>query len=229
MSTKKAPLEGVAGVDEAGRGPMIGPLVVSGVRIHQEELHRLKDSGVKDSKLLTPKRRSQLAAQVEDIADKIETRAVSAAEIDRLRARGVTLNEIEVQQFVLVLSSLRPKTAYLDAADVKAERFGAVIGDRSGLTSLGCVIISEHKADAKYPVVSAASIIAKEERERIIQELHLKYGDFGSGYPTDPKSIEYIRGTVASGLELPPIIRKSWESVRRVLNERNTTQQTLDG
>ena len=229
MGTKKPQLEGVAGIDEAGRGPMIGPLVVAGVLIRHVELSRLNTSGVRDSKVLTPKRRSQLAALVEEIADRIEIRTVTAADIDNLRARGVTLNEIEVQQFVSVLTALSPKTAYLDAADVKAERFGDTIGNRSGLASSGCEIISEHKADAKYPIVSAASIIAKEERERIIRELHLEFGDFGSGYPTDPKSIEYIRELVSAGSELPPIIRKSWESVRRVLNDARTTQQTLEG
>ena len=99
MGTKKVRLEGVAGVDEAGRGPMIGTLVVAGVLIRHEELSHLDTSGVKDSKVLTPKRRSQLAALVEDVADKIEIRTVTAAGIDDLRARGVTLNEIEVQQF----------------------------------------------------------------------------------------------------------------------------------
>ena len=127
------------------------------------------------------------------------------------------------------MATLRPKTAYLDAADVNAKRFGESIGARSGLTALGCEIISEHKADSKYPIVSAASIIAKEERERIISELHLKYEDFGSGYPTDPKSKEYIRKMVMTGSELPPIIRRSWESVRKVLNDAKATQQTLEG
>lgn len=228
MSTKRSKLEGVAGIDEAGRGPMVGPLIIAGVLVSQEDLSHINTSGMKDSKVLTPKRRSKLAEKIESLAEKIEIRTVTAAEIDSLRARGVTLNEIEVQQFASILSALRPKSAYLDAADVNAKRFGDSIGNRSGLASLGCKIISEHKADSKYPIVSAASIIAKEERERIISHLHIKYGDFGSGYPSDPKSIDYIREIISKGKKLPPIVRMSWESVRKMIDESKTIQKTLD-
>jgi ribonuclease HII len=228
MSSKGNILEGVAGVDEAGRGPMIGPLVVAGVLIQDARLPELKASGVKDSKALTPKRRGMLAKVITGLVDKIEIRTVTAAEIDGLRGRGISLNEIEVQQFASVLSILRPKTAFLDAADVKAERFGHSIGSRSGLAALGCEVISEHKADSKFPIVSAASIIAKEERERIVTGLHRKYGDFGSGYPSDSKSIDFIRKLVEQGKELPIIVRKSWESVRRIQDDAQAAQLKLD-
>ncbi|MFX1261372.1 MAG: ribonuclease HII [Promethearchaeota archaeon] len=228
MNKKGSVLRGVAGIDEAGRGPMIGPLVVAGVLVHETELPRLAASGVRDSKTLSPKRRATLAELIAGIVDKTEIRVISAAEIDGLRGRGVSLNEIEVQQFVSVLSKLSPKTAYLDAADVKADRFGDVIGDRSGLTLLGCKIISEHKADSKFPIVSAASIIAKEERERIVASLHQEYGNFGSGYPSDPNSVDFIRKLIEDGDELPSIVRKSWESVRRLQEDAETTQQSLD-
>ncbi len=228
MSSKGDILEGVAGVDEAGRGPMIGPLVVAGVLIPENSLSKLEASGVKDSKALTPKRRTMLAEVITGLVEKIEIHTVKAAEIDSLRGRGISLNEIEVRQFVSVLSILRPKTVFLDAADVNAERFGNTIGDRSGFAKLGCEIISEHKADSKYPIVSAASIIAKEERERLVARLHGKYGNFGSGYPSDPKSIDFIRKLVEDGKKLPPIVRKSWESVKRLQNDAETTQKTLD-
>lgn len=228
MNKKREVLRGVAGIDEAGRGPMIGPLVVAGVLAREDELPRLAASGVRDSKTLSPKRRAILAELIAEIVDQTEIRVISAAEIDGLRGRGVSLNEIEVQQFVSILSKLRPKTAYLDAADVKADRFGEVIGNRSGLSSLGCKIISEHKADSKFPIVSAASIIAKEERERIVASLHKKYGDFGSGYPSDPNSVDFIRRLIEDRQKLPPIVRKSWESVRRLQDDAETTQQTLD-
>lgn len=226
--SRNSALEGTAGVDEAGRGPMIGPLVVCGVLFDNEAIPDLKRLGVRDSKALTPKRRSELAVSVQKIAKKVEIRSVTAEEIDRLRGRGVTLNEIEVQQFVSVLKELSPKVAYLDAADVKADRFGQVIGERSGLLALGCRLVSEHKADSKYPVVSAASIVAKEEREAIISDLHKRYGDFGSGYPSDPKSVSFVRNLAEEGLEIPSIIRKSWESVSRILNDAATEQSTLD-
>ncbi|MFX1265293.1 MAG: ribonuclease HII [Promethearchaeota archaeon] len=221
-------LQGTAGVDEAGRGPMIGPLVVCGVLLDEDALPSLVRLNVRDSKVLAPKRRKKLATSVRKIAKKVEIRSVTASEIDRLRRRGISLNEIEIEQFVSVLKELRPEVAYLDAADVKADRFGDVIGERSELSAKGCRIVSEHKADSKYPIVSAASIIAKDERERVIAELHHVYGDFGSGYPNDPKSVRFVQDLVKQGSSLPPIIRRSWESVRRVLDEAESVQSRLD-
>jgi ribonuclease HII len=228
VDSREKGLQGTAGVDEAGRGPMIGPLVVCGVLLDDGALPSLARLNVRDSKVLTPKRRNELAASVHKIAKKVEISSVTALEIDRLRRRGVTLNEIEIGQFVSVLQELQPKVAYLDAADVNADRFGDVIGERSELSAKGCRIVSEHKADSKYPIVSAASILAKEERERVIAELHQVYGDFGSGYPNDPKSVRFVQDLVKQGSSLPPIIRKSWESIKRVLNEAESIQSRLD-
>jgi ribonuclease HII len=220
-------LHGIAGVDEAGRGPMIGPMVVCGILVNTDRLHELVEIGAKDSKTLTHKRRLVLKEQIEKVTTKIEIRTVSAADIDRLRKR-TTLNEIEVTEFASIAKALNPKEIYLDAADVIAERFGSKIGELSGIASKGAIIVSEHKADAKYPIVSAASIIAKVERDHAIENFHKKYGDFGSGYPNDPKSIKFVRTLVRNGEKLPDIIRKSWESIRRIVDEESTDQTRLD-
>jgi ribonuclease HII len=220
-------LRGIAGVDEAGRGPMIGPMVICGILVDSDRLHELVEIGAKDSKTLTHKRRLVLKEQIEKITTKIEIRIVSAADIDRLRRR-TTLNEIEVTEFSSIAKALNPKEIYLDAADVIAERFGSKIGELSGIASKGAKIVSEHKADAKYPIVSAASIIAKVERDQVIEKYHKKHGDFGSGYPNDPKTIKFVRNLVRDGKKLPPIIRKSWESVRRIVDEESTDQTKLE-
>jgi ribonuclease HII len=214
-------LHGTAGIDEAGRGPMIGPMVICGVLIDSEKLHEFKKIGAKDSKMLSPARRLKLKEKIEHVASKIVVRSVSAAEIDRLRKR-TTLNEIEVAEFASVAKTLNPQMIYVDAADVNANRFGEKIGKLSGLASKGAVIISEHKADSKYPIVSAASIIAKVERDRVISEYHMKYGDFGSGYPSDPKTVNFVKTLVRNKKKLPPIIRESWESVRKILDGKST-------
>ena len=220
-------LHGIAGVDEAGRGPMIGPMVICGILVDSDRLHKLVEIGAKDSKTLTHKRRLLLKEKIEKITSKIEIRTVSAADIDRLRKR-TTLNEIEVAEFASIAKALNPKEIYLDAADVIAERFGSKIGELSGIASKGTKIVSEHKADAKYPIVSAASIIAKVERDLAIERFHQKYGDFGSGYPNDPKTIKFVRDLVRNGEKLPSIIRKSWESVRKIVDTESTDQTTLD-
>ena len=220
-------LKGIAGVDEAGRGPMIGPMVICGVLVDSERLPELVRIGTRDSKTLSHSQRLKLKEKIKLVISKMEIRYVSAADIDRLRKR-TTLNEIEVAEFASIVRALKPKEVYLDAVDVNAERFGEKIGNISGLASKGAKIVSEHKADSKYPIVSAASIIAKVERDRVISEYHKKYGDFGSGYPSDPKTVDFVKNLVRNGKELPPIIRKSWDSVRRILDEESTEQSTLD-
>lgn len=220
-------LKGIAGIDEAGRGPMIGPMVICGVSVDSKKLHLLEKIDVRDSKVLSPSRRLKLKDRIEQIVDKIEIRTVSASDIDRLRKKK-TLNEIEVSEFALIAKKLNPQEVYLDAADVKASRFGERVGKLSGLESKGTVIVSEHKADSKYPIVSAASIIAKVERDRVISEYHKRYGDFGSGYPSDPKTVRFVRDLVRNGQRLPSIVRASWESVRKILGDESTEQTTLN-
>jgi len=227
MTKKMTSLQGTAGIDEAGRGPMIGPMVICGVLIDPEKLPELKQIGARDSKTLSHAQRVRLKKGIEQIASKIVIRSVSAAKIDRLRKR-TTMNEIEIAEFSSIAKTLNPQILYLDAADVKADRFGIKVGELSGLASQGAVIISEHKADSKYPIVSAASIIAKVERDRAISEYHKKYGDFGSGYPSDPKTVDFVKILVSNNQKLPPVVRKSWESVRKILDEKSAEQSTLD-
>jgi ribonuclease HII len=222
MTRNRSSLRGIAGVDEAGRGPLIGPMMICGVLVHRDSLAEIEHIGVRDSKTLTPARREQLRVKIEAIAAKIVVRSLSASEIDKLRKRK-TMNEIEVREFAEVLKELSPEIAYLDAADVKASRFGSNVGEMSGLLSRDVIIVSEHKADSRYPIVSAASIIAKVERDSIIRRLQNRYGDFGSGYPADPKTIAFVRGLVQQGLKLPPIIRHSWGTVRRIMDDVGQT------
>ncbi len=227
MTNEGTSLRGIAGIDEAGRGPMVGPMVICGILVDSDKLHELVEIGAKDSKILTHKRRLILKEKIEKVAAKIEIRTVSAADIDRLRKR-TTLNEIEVEEFASIAKALNPQEIYLDAADVIAERFGIKIGKLSGIDAKGAIIVSEHKADSKYPIVSAASIIAKVERDHAIENFHKKYGDFGSGYPNDPKTVKFVRNLIRSGEKLPPIIRKSWKSVTRMIDEESTDQTKLD-
>jgi ribonuclease HII len=220
-------LSGIAGIDEAGRGPVMGPMVVCGVLVASEKLRGISEIGARDSKVMTPRKRTQLSTVIRDLAQDIAIESVTAADIDFLRNHK-TMNEIEVDLFIKIVKRLRPKEVYLDAADVNADRFGRNVGEGSGLLSLGCKVISEHKADAKYPIVSAASIIAKVERDRIIETLHHKFGDFGSGYPSDPKTVEFLEGYIAEGKELPYFIRRSWASVKNLEKKYDRNQLRLD-
>ncbi|MEM3579129.1 MAG: ribonuclease HII [Candidatus Bathyarchaeia archaeon] len=217
----------VAGVDDAGRGSVIGPLVIAGILIDSEDMPKLVQLGVKDSKLLSPSRREALALEVKRIAKKHAIVKLSPAEIDKVVATGRKfhrLNWLEAQAMAKVIELLKPDIAYVDASDVLEERFKQQI--------LECLpfkieIISEHKADRKYPVVSAASIIAKVERDREIAELKARYGDFGCGYPTDPKTIEFLHRCLETFKEYPEFVRKSWKPAKKVKKENNPQQTRL--
>ncbi len=207
---------------------MFGPLVVCGVSLGPECVLQLARMGVRDSKTLTARKREELTHSIRKLAQKVVVEKISAQEIDRLRAAGTTLNEIEMTSFASIARKLSPAELYLDAADVNQERFGVLVGTHSGLIEKGCKIYSEHKADARYTVVGAASIVAKTTRDAAIARLHEEYEDIGSGYPSDPKSVAYLTALIDNGKELPPFIRRSWKSVSKRVQEKEIFQEKPD-
>jgi ribonuclease HII len=212
----------IAGVDEAGRGPVIGPLVIAGIVIDPPQEDALIEWGVRDSKDLTHRRRETLDRQIRQLTKQVEVLEVSAQEIDTQRRLKRSLNTLEAEWMAQVLNRLNWHTAYVDASDVNADRYGRMISTQ--LTAPR-KIISQHKADSIYPVVAAASIIAKVHRDRRIQEFHRSYGDFGSGYPNDPKTRRFLKEWIRSHDEFPVIVRQTWETARKVLTQKG--QRTL--
>ncbi len=207
---------------------MFGPMVVCGVLVDSNSLEYLRKAGVKDSKALSAKRREEYAKIIRKVASKIVSEKISAIQIDTSRRRGTNLNETEVNVFAAIAKKLNPTELYMDAVDVNAKRFGDKIRQVSNLSLKECKIVSEHKADSKYVVVSAASIIAKTERDAVITKLHEHYGDFGSGYPTDPKSIAFLKKLIRNNEELPFFVRRSWKSVSRATQNGKPVQGKLD-
>jgi len=217
----------VAGVDDAGRGSVIGPLVIAGILIDSEDVPKLVQLGVKDSKLLSSSRREALAVEIKRIARKHAVVKLSPAEIDKVVEKGRKLrrlNWLEAQAMAKVIELLRPEVAYVDASDILEERFKQQILE---FLPFKVEIVSEHKADRKYPVVSAASIIAKVERDREIAELKARYGDFGCGYPTDPKTIEFLHRCLETFKEYPEFVRRSWRPAKKVKRENDSKQTRL--
>jgi ribonuclease HII len=211
----------ICGVDEAGRGPVFGPLVIAGVTIQDDS--ELKEIGVRDSKKLTPNKREILAEKIREIAEKYEIIIISASDIDDMR-KVMTLNELEVSAFSKIIEKLRPDVCYVDSADVNQERFGMDILSK---LSLKTKIISKHKADDIYPIVGAASIIAKTTRDenvrKIAQELEKKLNlPLGSGYPADPITKKFLKTWIKTYGELPPHTRRSWETAQRLMKENKT-------
>lgn len=217
----------IAGVDDAGRGSAIGPLVIAGVLIKEQDLPKLTQLKVKDSKLLTPQRREALAPQIKQIAENHAIIKLTPMEIDDIVLNGRRLhklNWLEAQTMARVLEVLKPEKAYVDASDVLEERFKQ---DILNCLSFEIPIVSEHKADRTYPIVSAASIIAKVERDRDIAELAMKHGNFGSGYPSDPRTIDFLEKYLQKNREYPDFVRKSWKPVQKAIGNRGTRQVKL--
>jgi ribonuclease HII len=218
----------VAGVDEAGRGCVIGPLVVAGLAVKTEDLPQLITLGVKDSKMLTPKKREALYPEIIKLTHSYQTIKVLPYLIDKaVRSKRALykLNRLEAQTMAKIIEQLKPDQVYVDAADVVQERFGIHIQE---CLTVKTSIVSEHKADKTYPIVSAASVIAKVERDREIENLKAKYGDFGSGYLTDEKTTGFLkRLLVENDGEYPSCVRKSWAPARKTKSDYRFKQRTL--
>lgn len=201
----------ILGIDEAGRGSVLGPLVIAGVLIPEKMEKVLVRMGVKDSKKLAPHRRTILSRKLKKMFD-YEIVVISAREIDEMRADGINLNEIEKNAMESILLKIKPEKAIVDAVDVKAERFQNNLCDATGLN-----VIAEHKADDKYIEVSAASIIAKAERDDQIAQINkefIKSGGIGSGYPSDPKTKDFLTNYTYD--EMPDFVRRSWATVAKM-------------
>jgi ribonuclease HII len=208
----------VAGIDEAGRGSVIGPLVIAGVTVEEGKLEHLKKLGVRDSKLLSPKRREELAKKIEKVADNVMVLKVGPCKIDGYRNQGIDLNRIEFMKMAEIISFLGPGTVYVDSPDVKPERLAKILSKSAN----GARIVAEHKADVNYPIVSAASIVAKVERDAEIEKLKEKYGDLGPGYSSNPVTMQWMRDWLAKNREFPEgVVRKTWITADSVRNEKS--------
>ena len=212
----------IVGVDEAGRGPVIGPLVVASLGIPESELHTLEELGVNDSKSLSHSKRLKIRNKILAQENwKYSIVEFSAEQIDCSMTHN-TLNDIEVRLFAKAIDNIGPNQVsklILDACDVNEERFGRNVYNKIERPSNILELISEHKADSKHLVVGAASILAKVHRdleiERISQDIGMK---IGSGYPSDPKTKEAIPSLISG--EFPHAhLRWSWATVERAWKE----------
>ncbi|NMB79024.1 MAG: ribonuclease HII [Methanomicrobiales archaeon] len=204
----------ICGVDEAGKGSVLGPMVVAAVCVKDEK--SLADLGLKDSKLLSEKERERLYPLIRRRC-KIATVKLDAQDIDRVRLE-MTMNAAVAKAHAAVITKLSPSCAFVDACDVNIFRYAEMV--RSHLEK-PCEIVSEHHADEKFFVVSAASIIAKVTRDRAIRTLAKKYGEIGSGYPSDPITIRYLSGYIDEHRVPPPIARRSWKTVGALIAKRS--------
>src|SRR6267143_1495095 len=188
----------IVGIDEAGRGPVLGPLVVAGVGVESDV--PLRQMNVRDSKKLSP----------------FKLVVVPAERIDIMRAE-MSLNVFEAKLFAEIIVKLHPEIAYVDAADVDEIEFKRAVQRE---VPFAVEIVSQHNADELFPVVSAASILAKVCRDREMRTIEEAIGvPIGSGYTSDADTIAFLVKWIKDKGSLPPHTRASWDTARRLLAE----------
>jgi ribonuclease HII len=205
----------ICGVDEAGRGPVIGPMVMCGVIIEEGQEETLTTLGVKDSKKLSPKKRELIYEKLKDTV-KHKLVILGPKAIDKaLNAPSLNLNWLEAIHTATILNELQPDKAIVDSPSNNKDAYKTYLAN---LLTVKIELQMEHDAE-RFAPVAAASILAKVTRDRIIEELKKKYGDFGSGYPSDPKTQEFLKNNHDKCVE---IFRTTWKSYQRV-NQKSLT------
>jgi ribonuclease HII len=216
----------IGGVDEAGRGSIIGPLIIAGISIRDSKISELSKIGVKDSKKLTKKLRESMFFSIIDLADSLCICKIDSDEIDDNVFLN-NLNKLEAEAMAAVINNLRVDEVYVDCCDVNIERYKECIKCR--LVSCNTKLYSMHHADQLNLVVSAASIIAKIVRDNEIQAIRRIYHTIGSGYPSDEKTMYFIRKWVEKYKNAPSFARKSWRPLRTILYENSSYKVTHFG
>ena len=210
-------------------------MVVAIVSISKQGEKKLADIGVRDSKLLTAERRDYLFNKIEKAADEVLYDMIMPEDINKAMQGKISLNELEAVRFSRLLDRMTgtPSLLYLDSPDVVAQKFGTRVNIYSQKPTMVegvkaerqkgvryTRIVAEHKADARYPVVSAASIIAKVTRDRAIEELSDALNiDLGSGYPSDQKTVQVVKNNLKNP-EFRKHVREYWVTINGIKQAR---------
>jgi len=205
----------ICGIDDAGRGSMIGPLVIAGITIEKKNLKKLKSLGVRDSKKLTRKSREILYKKIIKNVDDYYVVKIPPKTIDHSVFKH-NLNHLEAKNMAKIVTKLNPAVSYVDSCDVDYKRFGKEIS----LLSSKAKIKSYHHADSRFVAVAAASIIAKVTRDRAIHRLNKNF-DLGSGYPSDKKTIKSIKKLLSNN-KSESFIRFSWKPVQKIISNKKS-------
>ncbi|MGB9675024.1 MAG: ribonuclease HII [Candidatus Nanoarchaeia archaeon] len=214
----------ICGIDEAGRGPVIGPLVICAYCLEEENLVKLQKLKIKESKQLTPTKRANFYKKLITLSKDFCCAIVSANEIDLRASKGLNINELEALKIANLLDTLKPDVAYIDSPiSPDGAKFSSMI--ERFLEHKKTKLIAEHYADVKYLIVAAASIIAKVTRDREIEKIKKELGvDFGSGYPADPITMKFLKENWKNP-NVSKYIRKSWGTIQDLKSFNN--QKTL--
>ncbi|MBD3350552.1 MAG: ribonuclease HII [Candidatus Lokiarchaeota archaeon] len=224
----------IMGLDEAGRGPVLGDLYIGAVLCSPEQVQILEDNQIDDSKKLSSKTRSLFYEIIKNNCLKYLVRAISIAEIDgNIKRPGLkSLNDLEKELMRDLICELDPDIVYIDAIGSNPKKFKKqminLLEERMETSSIP-KIIAENKGDSLFTIVGAASIMAKVDRDNAIDSYKkefIKYGDIGSGYPSDWKTRAFLKKYIQIHKKPPNIARKSWDTTKNIIRELQQTKLT---
>ncbi len=210
----------ISGTDEAGRGPILGPMVMVTLAVEEEDLKKFEWLGVKDSKQLSSSAREELFERIHEIVKDFRVEVIEPDAIDlSLREAETNLNWLEADTTARMVSEIAPKKAYIDCPSVNIPAYHQYLYNKIDPEVKNRVdLYIEHKADSKYIVVSAASVIAKVIRDRAVDAIKKKIKiDFGSGYLSDPKTQDFLKNYHD---KYPELFRKMWRPYRDVIESK---------
>jgi len=219
------------GIDDAGRGPLIGPMILAGVLLDKNSESFLRKYSVKDSKMLEHSMRVKLSKIIKESALAYRVVKSLPEEIDKAVDGGMNLNTLEAVKCAEIINSINSGKnrkekikVIVDCPSVNIKDWQAkLLGFVDSRENLQ--VVCEHKADANHLSVSAASIIAKVVREEEVALIRKKYGNIGSGYPSDPYTKKFLVEH-GSSLKNSGIFRKSWATWKEIFPDKK--QKTLD-
>tara|TARA_Y100000310_G_C20704331_1_gene833701 strand:- start:29437 stop:30105 length:669 start_codon:yes stop_codon:yes gene_type:complete len=213
----------IAGIDEAGRGPVLGPLVMVALAVKEEDQKKLEWLGVKDSKLLTKIVREELFERIREIVHDFRIEVIEPDAIDlSLTQENTNLNWLEAETSARMVSELNPDKIIVDCPSINIPSYTNYFASKlsQGVLS-NAELIVEHKADMNHIVVAAASVVAKVIRDRIIEGHKREIGiNFGSGYMSDPKTQDFLE---QHHDKYPHLFRKKWQSYKNAQEKKKQT------
>jgi ribonuclease HII len=223
------------GIDDAGRGPIIGPMILAGVLVDSQQERKFKSKNIRDSKDVVHVERVKLSKFIRSNSYSHFVAVAFPDEIDKaLQEEGNSLNVLEAQKVARVINSINTQKYWKETIKVVVDCpsvnttswLGVLLSFVEHKDNLQ--VVCEHKADVNHVSVGAASILAKVMREDEVAKIKKKYGDIGSGYPADPYTKEFLQ---KRGQELKDegIFRKTWSTWKRMFPEAAKGQSTLDG
>jgi len=208
----------IVGVDEAGRGCIMGPMVIGFAAIEQSDEQRLRKIGVRDSKKLTAQKRDGLFPQVNRMC-KCRHAEISAHELTLLMDK-YSLNEIEAIKIAEMINTANyPKGTliYVDSPDNIPSNFTKRI---EKYLRNRYKIISQNKAEDFHPIVAAASIIAKVTRDERIERIKKELGyDFNSGYTSDEATIKFVQAHM-NDAKVQKYLRHKWGTLENLKQKK---------